>query len=59
MTTMTIVWLAAAVILGIAEAATALLTCIWFALGAVAAMIVALFDGALWLQILCLPSSAW
>ena len=52
MTTMTIVWLAAAVILGIAEAATAILTCIWFALGAVAAMIVALFGGALWLQIL-------
>ena len=52
MTTMTIVWLAAAVILGIAEAATTLLTCIWFALGAVAAMIVALFGGALWLQIL-------
>lgn len=49
---MSIFWLAATVILGITEAVTVTLTSIWFALGAVAAMIVALFGGPLWLQIL-------
>lgn len=49
---MSIFWLAAAVVLGITEGITVTLTSIWFALGAVAAMIVALFGGLLWQQIL-------
>ena len=40
---MSIVWLALMVLLLIIEAATAGLTCIWFALGALAALIAALF----------------
>lgn len=52
MNPMTIAWLIAMVALGAIEAITVTLTCIWFAIGAGAAMIVALFDGELWLQIL-------
>lgn len=52
MTPLSIFWLAAAVVLGITEGITVALTSIWFALGAIAAMIVALFGGELWLQIL-------
>ena len=47
-----ILWLAAAIILGIVEAATVSLTSIWFAIGAVAAMIPAYFGTPLWVQIL-------
>ena len=47
-----ILWLAAAIILGIIEAATVSLTSIWFAIGAVAAMIPAYFGTPLWVQIL-------
>lgn len=49
---LSIFWLGLTVLLGIIEALTVTLTCIWFALGALAAMIVALFGGALWLQVL-------
>lgn len=49
---MSIVWLVLMVLLLIVEAATAGLTCIWFALGALAALIAALFNAALWLQVL-------
>ena len=35
----------------VVEAATAGLTCIWFAVGSLAALIAALFDAQLWLQI--------
>ena len=35
----------------VVEAATAGLTCIWFAIGSLAALIAALFDAQLWLQI--------
>ena len=52
MNLMSILWLCAVAILGVAEALTVTLTCIWFAVGALAAMIVALFGGELWLQIL-------
>ena len=52
MNLMSILWLCAVAILGVAEALTVTLTCVWFAVGALAAMIVALFGGALWLQIL-------
>lgn len=48
---MSIVWLVLMVLLLILEAATAGLTSIWFALGALAALIASLFGGALWLQL--------
>lgn len=44
-------WLAGIVVLLVLEAATAGLTCIWFALGALAALVSALFGAQLWLQI--------
>ena len=47
---LTVVWIAAIVVFGIAEAATAGLVSIWFVGGAVAALIAATFGGALWLQ---------
>lgn len=47
----TIVWIAAIVIFGVMEAATAGLTSIWFVLGSVAALIVAICNGPIWLQI--------
>ena len=46
-----IYWLALVILFGIAEAATLGLTSIWFALGALGAMVVAIFDGPLLLQI--------
>ena len=45
------VWIAAAVVFGIAEGATAGLVSIWFVGGAAAALIAALLNGSLWLQI--------
>lgn len=47
---MALVWLAIMVLLLIIEALTAPLVCIWFALGALAALIAALFSAPLWLQ---------
>ena len=47
---MTFVWIAAIVVFGIAEAATAGLVSIWFVGGAAAAMLAAVFSGPLWLQ---------
>ena len=47
---MTFVWIAAIVVLGIAEAATAGLVSIWFVGGAAAALLAAVFGGPLWLQ---------
>ena len=47
----TIIWIAAIVIFGVAEAATAGLTSIWFVLGGVAALIAAICNGPVWLQI--------
>ena len=47
-----IVWLALMVIFVIAEASTVQLICIWFAAGSLAAMIVSLLGGAVWLQVL-------
>ncbi len=46
-----IFWLAACILLFIIEAVTVNLTTIWFAVGALAALIVSLVGGALWLQI--------
>ena len=51
-TTMVIVWLVIAVVLGIFEAATVALVSIWFAIGAVAAMVPAYFNAPFWVQIL-------
>lgn len=47
---MTVIWIAAIVVFGIAEAATAGLVSIWFVGGSAAALIAAAFDGPLWLQ---------
>ena len=47
----TSIWIAAIVIFGVVEAATAGLTSIWFVLGSVAALIVAICNGPIWLQI--------
>lgn len=52
MTGAVLVWLAIAVVLGILEAATVTLVSIWFAVGAVAAMIPAYFGAPIWAQIL-------
>lgn len=44
-------WLIVVIAFGIVEAATLGLTSVWFAVGALAAMVCALCHGALWLQI--------
>lgn len=49
---MALVWLIAAVILGVAEALTVTLISIWFAIGALAAIIPAFFGVPIWGQIL-------
>ena len=51
-TAMVCVWLVIAVVLGIFEAATVALVSIWFAIGAVAAMVPAYFNAPFWVQIL-------
>ena len=48
---MSIVWVVIMVVFLVVEAATAGLTCIWFALGALAALIAALFGAPIWLQL--------
>lgn len=45
------VWLALAIIFAVAEAATVGLVSLWFAVGALTAMVVAMFSGPIWLQI--------
>lgn len=52
MSELTIFWLAAVITLGVIEALTVGLVTVWFALGALAALISSLFGGPLWLQIL-------
>ena len=47
----TIIWIVAIVIFGVAEAVTAGLTSIWFVLGGVAALIAAICNGPIWLQV--------
>ena len=46
-------WLIAAVVLLVAEAVSVGLTCIWFSLGAVDALVVSFFTGNIWVQIGC------
>jgi len=47
-----VIWLALTVAFVVMEATTVQLICIWFAAGSLAAMVVGLLGGALWLQIL-------
>ena len=47
-----VVWLALMVAFIVMEASTVQLICIWFAAGSLAAMLVSLLGGAVWLQIL-------
>lgn len=46
-----LIWTGLLILLLLAEAATVGLTCVWFAAGALAALICALAGGSLWLQI--------
>ena len=48
---MSIVWVVLMVVFLVVEAATAGLTCIWFAIGSLAALIAALFGAQIWLQV--------
>jgi len=52
MNELSIFWLIAVIALGVAEAVTVGLVTVWFAIGALAALISSLFGGPLWLQIL-------
>lgn len=47
-----IVWLALLVAFVVMEATTVQLICIWFAAGSLAAMVISLLGGAVWLQVL-------
>ena len=47
---MPMVWLVVAVIFGVIEAATVQLMSIWFAIGAVAAMVAAMLGASVWVQ---------
>ena len=47
----TTIWIAAIIIFGVAEAATAGLTSIWFVLGGVAGLIAAVCSAPIWLQV--------
>lgn len=49
--TMNLVWLVAIVACVVLELSTVSLTCIWFALGALAALLSALFGAPVWLQV--------
>ena len=49
---MTLMWLVALILFGIAEAATVGLVSIWVAVGAAVAMIVSALGGPIWLQVL-------
>lgn len=46
-----LIWTALLILLGIGEALTVGLTCIWFAAGSLVALVVSLLNGPLWLQI--------
>ena len=48
---MTMIWIGAIVVFGVAEALTAGLVSIWFVIGSVAGLIAAICNGPLWLQI--------
>lgn len=46
-----VIWLVLLVIFIMTEASTVAVVCIWFAIGALAAMVVSLLGGELWLQV--------
>lgn len=48
---MSIFWLVLAVVMGVIEAVTTQLVCIWFAVGALGGCITSLFTDKLWIQI--------
>lgn len=48
---MTVIWIAAIIVFGVAEAVTAGLVSVWFVLGAAAGLITAELGGTLWLQV--------
>jgi len=48
---MSVLWLVVMVLFVIAEAATSGLVCIWFAFGSLSAMLAAILDAEIWLQI--------
>lgn len=48
---MTMIWIGAIVVFGIAEAMTAGLVSIWFVIGSVAGLVAAICNGPLWLQV--------
>lgn len=50
-TTLKLIWLGLLILFGIGEAVSVGLTSIWFAAGALAALIAALLGGQLWLQL--------
>ena len=50
-TTMKLIWLALLLIFAVAEGISVGLTSVWFAAGSLAALVVALFGGALWIQV--------
>lgn len=50
--TMLIIWAALIIVFGVLEAATAQLVSIWFVIGAIAALVAALFDASLTVQII-------
>lgn len=50
-TTMKLIWLALLLIFAVAEGISVGLTSVWFAAGALAALVAALFGGALWIQV--------
>ena len=52
----TIIWIAAVIIFGVAEALTAGLVSIWFVLGAVAGLVTAVLGGSIWLQVVLFSS---
>ena len=51
MTATDILWLAAFVLFLVVEAGTVSLTSVWFAVGSLAALVVSLLNGKLWLQV--------
>ena len=52
MNTVTIIWLAVAVVMAILEAATTQLVSIWFAIGGAAACVTSLFTDSIWIQVI-------
>ena len=52
MSTMTIIWLVIAIVMGVLEACTVQLVSLWFAIGGVAACITSLFTDKLYIQLI-------